>query len=92
MSCILLPLTPGYLDISLIYMKEKLDFSQTLFGYYSGLENAMNGLTLLVALPLVKKFTSVRNLPLTLAGLASFMATYTVFGIASTKGMVFLGG
>ncbi|XP_012935892.1 proton-coupled folate transporter isoform X2 [Aplysia californica] len=78
------------MDIALLYLKENLNFSQTLFGYFKGLDNFLRGITLITVLPLVKRFTSIRDLPLVLVGFISFAVNFVVLGVASTQWMVFL--
>ncbi|XP_059160286.1 lysosomal proton-coupled steroid conjugate and bile acid symporter SLC46A3-like [Physella acuta] len=87
---VLMLCTSGDMDINLLYLKDNLDFSPQLFGYLRGLDNFLRGLILLTFLPLVRKLTSMRELPLVMFGLVSYTIDFILVGAASTKWMVFL--
>lgn len=81
----------GDMDISLLYLKDKFTFSLTLFGYLKGLDNFLRGLVMITFVPIVKKLTRVRDLPLVMFGLLSYAVAFILVGAAYAKWMVFLG-
>ena len=81
----------GDMDISLLYLRESLGFSQTMYGYVKGLDNFMRFSTLVLILPFVKKLTTVKDLPLVIFGLLSYAADFAITGLAQTKWLIFLG-
>ena len=81
---------PGDMDINLLYLKENYSFSMSQFGYYRALSTFLRGLVLVTALPLVKKFTNVGNLPLVLVGLVSYALQNVMVGVASSGWMIFV--
>ncbi|XP_076464411.1 proton-coupled folate transporter-like [Babylonia areolata] len=85
--------TVGELDILLLFLRrEPLAWSQTLFGYFKGLENLLRGLVLMVALPLLKRKLRVRDTSLVLGGLVSKVAGLVLLGLATHTWMVFCAG
>ncbi|RUS72841.1 hypothetical protein EGW08_019406 [Elysia chlorotica] len=82
--------TSGDMDISLLYLRENLGFSQTMYGYVKGLDNFMRFSTLVFFLPFVKKLTTVKDLPLVIFGLISYAADYAITGLAGTKWLIYL--
>ncbi|CAL1533733.1 unnamed protein product [Lymnaea stagnalis] len=88
---ILMLCTSGDMDIAMLYLKEVLNFSQTLFGYLKGLDNFLRGLILLTFLPLVRKYTKVKNLQLVMLGLLSYAAGFITIGAGRAKWVIFLG-
>ncbi|GFR57510.1 proton-coupled folate transporter [Elysia marginata] len=87
---VLMLCTSGDMDISLLYLREHLGFSQTMYGYVKGLDNFMRFSTLVLVLPFVKRLTTVRDLPLVIFGLISYAADFGITGFAQAKWLIFL--
>lgn len=75
----------------MLYLKDVFGFSLTLFGYLRGLDNFLRGLIMITFVPLIKRLTTVTDLPLVMFGLVSYIAGFIIVGAANAKWMVFLG-
>ncbi|KAL8619698.1 hypothetical protein ACOMHN_025784 [Nucella lapillus] len=85
--------TIGEIDILLLFLRrEPLAWSQTLFGYFKGLDNLLRGLVLLIALPLLKKKLRVRDTSLALGGVMSKVVGLVLLGLSTQSWMVFFSG
>ncbi|CAG5124189.1 unnamed protein product [Candidula unifasciata] len=87
---VLMLCTSGDMDISLLYLKDSFGFSLTLFGYLRGLDNFLRGLIMITFVPLMKRLTTVTDLPLVMFGLLSYIAAFIILGAANARWMVFL--
>ncbi|GFO12037.1 proton-coupled folate transporter-like [Plakobranchus ocellatus] len=87
---VLMLCTSGDMDISLLYLRESRGFSQTLYGYVKGLDNFLRFSTLVFILPVVKRLTTIKNLPLVIFGLISYATDFTITGLAHSKWLIFL--
>ncbi|XP_048259081.1 solute carrier family 46 member 3-like isoform X7 [Haliotis rufescens] len=75
-------------DVLLLYTRRApLSWSQTMFGYYKGLENFTRSLTLVTVMPLCRK---MRDTTLGLWGLASKIIGLVVMGFSETTWLLFL--
>ena len=79
------------MDISFLYLREGLGFSQIMFGCVKSLDNFMRFSTLVFVLPFVKKLMTVTDYPLIIFGLISYAADFTITGLAHAKWLIFLG-
>lgn len=82
----------GELDILLLYLRlEPLAWSQTLFGYFKGVENLLQGLMLILVLPFLKRKLRVCDTFLVMGGILSKVVGLAVMGLANTTWLVFAG-
>ena len=82
----------GELDILLLYLRlEPLAWSQTLFGYFKGMENLLRGLVLIFVLPLLKQKLKARDTSVVMGGVMSKVLGLALMGLSTTTWMVFAG-
>lgn len=80
------------MDILLLYLRrDPLGWSQSLFGYFKGMENLLRGLMLLLVLPLFKKKLHVRDTTVVIGGILSKVVGLVLMGLATQTWLVFLG-
>ncbi|KAK7471504.1 hypothetical protein BaRGS_00035843 [Batillaria attramentaria] len=85
--------TVGELDILLLFLRrEPLGWSQSLYGYFKGVENLLRGLVLILALPLLKRKAHVRDTSLAMAGMVSKIVGLVLLSLATQTWIVFVSG
>ncbi|GAB1598348.1 proton-coupled folate transporter-like isoform X2, partial [Argonauta hians] len=88
---ILMFLIMGESDIKLLYLRHSpISATVTQVGYYSSLSNLVQGIGLLVLLPLLKRCFNVNDFILCLTGLTSRIAGSTILGLSQSITMVYL--